>query len=49
MLDHVTQLDHAQHVAAFGDDPVLDGLERKIDISNQNLKAAAAALRCSPA
>jgi NodT family efflux transporter outer membrane factor (OMF) lipoprotein len=26
-------------------DPVLDGLERKIDISNQNLKAAAAALR----
>jgi NodT family efflux transporter outer membrane factor (OMF) lipoprotein len=27
------------------DDPVLDGLEKKIDISNQNLKAAAAALR----
>jgi NodT family efflux transporter outer membrane factor (OMF) lipoprotein len=27
------------------DDSVLDGLERKIDISNQNLKAAAAALR----
>jgi NodT family efflux transporter outer membrane factor (OMF) lipoprotein len=26
-------------------DPVLDGLERRIDISNQNLKAAAAALR----
>jgi len=26
------------------DDPVLDGLERRIDISNQNLKAAAAAL-----
>jgi NodT family efflux transporter outer membrane factor (OMF) lipoprotein len=26
-------------------DPVLDGLEKKIDISNQNLKAAAAALR----
>ncbi len=28
-------------------DPVLDGLERRIDISNQNLKAAAAALRQS--
>ena len=28
-------------------DPVLDGLERKIDISNQNVKAAAAALRQS--
>jgi NodT family efflux transporter outer membrane factor (OMF) lipoprotein len=27
------------------DDPVLDRLEKKIDISNQNLKAAAAALR----
>jgi NodT family efflux transporter outer membrane factor (OMF) lipoprotein len=26
-------------------DPVLDGLERRIDISNQNLKAAAAALQ----
>ncbi|HEY3912333.1 MAG TPA: efflux transporter outer membrane subunit [Stellaceae bacterium] len=26
------------------DDPVLDGLEQRIDISNQNLKAAAAAL-----
>ena len=26
-------------------DPVLDGLEKRIDISNQNLKAAAAALR----
>jgi NodT family efflux transporter outer membrane factor (OMF) lipoprotein len=30
---------------AIYDDPVLDGLERRIDISNQNLKAAAAALR----
>ena len=30
--------------AIYGD-PVLDGLERRIDISNQNLKAAAAALR----
>lgn len=29
------------------DDPVLDALERQIDISNQNLKAAAAALRQS--
>jgi NodT family efflux transporter outer membrane factor (OMF) lipoprotein len=28
-------------------DPVLDGLERRIDISNQNLRAAAAALRQS--
>jgi outer membrane protein TolC len=27
------------------DDPVLDSLERQIDISNQNLKAAAAAFR----
>lgn len=27
------------------DDPVLDGLERRIDISNQNLKAAEAAFR----
>ncbi|MBV8775745.1 MAG: RND transporter, partial [Alphaproteobacteria bacterium] len=26
-------------------DPVLDGLERQIDISNQNLKAAEAAFR----
>jgi NodT family efflux transporter outer membrane factor (OMF) lipoprotein len=32
---------------AIYDDPVLDGLERRIDISNQNLKAAAAALRQS--
>jgi NodT family efflux transporter outer membrane factor (OMF) lipoprotein len=32
---------------AVYDDPVLDGLERRIDISNQNLKAAAAALRQS--
>jgi NodT family efflux transporter outer membrane factor (OMF) lipoprotein len=30
---------------AIYNDPVLDGLERRIDISNQNLKAAAAALR----
>jgi NodT family efflux transporter outer membrane factor (OMF) lipoprotein len=29
---------------AVYNDPVLDGLERRIDISNQNLKAAAAAL-----
>ncbi len=32
---------------AIYDDPVLNGLERRIDISNQNLKAAAAALRQS--
>jgi NodT family efflux transporter outer membrane factor (OMF) lipoprotein len=32
---------------AIYNDPVLDGLERRIDISNQNLKAAAAALRQS--
>jgi NodT family efflux transporter outer membrane factor (OMF) lipoprotein len=32
---------------AVYDDPVLDGLERRIDISNQNLKAAEAALRQS--
>jgi NodT family efflux transporter outer membrane factor (OMF) lipoprotein len=32
---------------AVYNDPVLDGLERRIDISNQNLKAAAAALRQS--
>ena len=30
---------------AIYDDPVLDGLERRIDISNQNLKASAAAFR----
>ena len=30
---------------AIYNDPVLDGLERRIDISNQTLKAAAAALR----
>lgn len=30
-------------------DPVLDGLERRVDISNQNLKAAAAAFRQSEA
>lgn len=30
---------------AIYNDPVLDGLERRIDISNQNLKAAAGALR----
>ena len=30
---------------AIYNDPVLDGLERRIDVSNQNLKAAAAALR----
>ena len=30
---------------AIYNDPVLDGLEKRIDISNQNLKAAAAALR----
>jgi NodT family efflux transporter outer membrane factor (OMF) lipoprotein len=32
---------------AIYNDPVLDALERRIDISNQNLKAAAAALRQS--
>ncbi len=32
---------------AIYNDPVLDGLEQRIDISNQNLKAAAAALRQS--
>ena len=32
---------------AIYNDPILDGLERRIDISNQNLKAAAAALRQS--
>jgi NodT family efflux transporter outer membrane factor (OMF) lipoprotein len=32
---------------AIYDDPVLDRLERRIDIANQNLKAAAAALRQS--
>jgi NodT family efflux transporter outer membrane factor (OMF) lipoprotein len=32
---------------AIYNDPVLDSLERRIDISNQNLKAAAAALRQS--
>src|SRR5690348_3309326 len=31
------------------DDPVLDGLERQIDVSNQNLKAAEAAYRQSHA